>query len=220
MTQPLLPQRPAGLGDQVANELRRQIITQSLQTGVLLVEEKLATDFGVSRGPIRDAIRILTQEGLVISTGRSASVVGLSAADIDELFTLRASLELLALRVALGEHADELDQNLARSLAAMTRAAETGDTAAFTRADVQFHSSFYAASHHRRLSDVWSQYQPTIENLLLVANLEHTGLPLALQSHVYLAGLIQTRAFQPASNELESHLDRSRLRVRREYAGG
>lgn len=220
MMQPLLPQRPAGLGDQVADELRRQIITQELATGTLLVEGKLAADFGVSRGPIRDAIRTLTQEGLVESSGRSASVVGLSAVDIDELFSLRGSLELLALKVALRDHAVELDAQLLSALDQMREAVEANDPAAFTRADLDFHGSFYTASNHRRLSDVWSQYQPTIQNLLLVANLEHTDLEPSLHSHELLADLIHNRSAADASTELESHLDNSRVRVRREYAGG
>lgn len=220
MTHPLLPQRPLGLGDQVADELRRQIITQELAAGALLVEEKIAADFGVSRGPIRDAIRTLTQEGLVESTGRSASVIGLSAVDIDELFSLRSSLELLALKAALRDHATELDEQLVTALDRMRAAVVANDPAAFTRADLDFHGSFYTASHHRRLSDVWSQYQPTIQNLLLVANLEHTDLEPSLHSHEMLADLIHDRAADNASTELESHLDNSRVRVRREYAGG
>lgn len=219
MTQPLLPQRPIGLGNQVADELRRQIITQQLPTGSLLVEEKLAADFQVSRGPIRDAIKALTAEGLVMSTGRSASVLGLTASDIDELFTLRASLEQLALSSAFQDYAGELDELLKGALEEMGQAVAASDAAAFTHADVRFHSAFYTAAHHRRLSDVWSQYIPTIQNLLLVANLEHTDLEPSMHRHVVLADLIHARFTEEAAAELANHLLSSQMRVRREYAG-
>jgi DNA-binding GntR family transcriptional regulator len=218
--QPVLPQRPIGLGDQVADELRRQIVTQVRPSGSLLVEEKLATDFQVSRGPIREAIRTLTQEGLVASGGRSATVVGLTAADVDELFTLRASLELLALRESVVHHAEDLNVAIDSVLAEMKSAVEASDAAAFTLADLHFHGAFYTASRHRRLSDVWAQYRPTIELLLLVANLSHVDLEPALHSHIVLAELIRDGKLDAACSELEMHLDHSRERVRREYAGG
>ncbi|UCR90296.1 GntR family transcriptional regulator [Mycetocola spongiae] len=218
MMQPLLPQRPVGLGNQIADVLRRQIVTQERAAGSLLVEEKLAADFSVSRGPIRDAIRILTQEGLVTTAGRSASVVGLHAGDIDELFTLRTSLEQLAMKTALRDNAAGLAAALEQALAAMTAAVTAGDPDAFTRADLQFHSASFAASGHRRLGDVWSQYQPTIENLLLVANLDHVDLAPSLQSHLELRDLIAAGSPDLVCSEIETHLNNSRVRVRREYA--
>lgn len=200
--------------------LRRQIITQEIPSGALLVESKLAEDFQVSRGPIRDAIRTLTNEGLVVSRGRSAAVVGLTAADIDELFTLRASLERLALRTAVVDRRDDLIELLELALARMQGAVQMKNPDDFTLADMQFHSAFGIASRHRRLADVWTKYQPTIENLLLVANLEHDDLLPSLQAHQELADLIRTEQDAAALDELESHLDNSRLRLRKEYVGG
>ncbi|RLP77251.1 GntR family transcriptional regulator [Mycetocola tolaasinivorans] len=214
---PLLPQRPAGLGNQIADVLRRQIVTQELPSGALLVEEKLAADFSVSRGPIRDAIKILVQEGLAATTGRSASVVGLVPADIDELFTLRTSLELLAMKTAVRDHPGTLATALEDALGAMTDAVERRDPDAFTRADLRFHSASFTACGHRRLGDVWAQYQPTIENLLLVANLDHVDLAPSLQSHLDLRDLILAGNEELIAREIESHLDNSRVRVRREY---
>jgi GntR family transcriptional regulator of gluconate operon len=216
---PQLPERPTGLGAQVADALRRLIITQELPSGSLLVEGKLAADFNVSRGPIREAIRALTQEGLVDSAARSARVVGLDAHDIDELFTLRESLEILAVTTAVAQHPETLDKLLAGALEEMRLAVEAGDANAFTHADLRFHGALYAAAGHRRLSDVWDQYRPTIENLLLVANLEHADLAPSLISHEDLAGLVAHRDLSAVAGELHSHLNNSRLRVRREYAG-
>lgn len=217
MKQLLLPQRPVGLGSQIANVLRRQIVTQERAADSLLVEEKIAADFSVSRGPIRDAIRILTQEGLVTTTGRSAKVVCLHARDIDELFTLRTSLEQLAMKTALRDNASGLATVLEAAIIAMTAAVKSGDPVAFTLADLEFHSASFSACGHRRLGDVWAQYQPTIENLLLVANLDHQDLEPSLQSHLALRDLIISGQADLVCAELEVHLDNSRVRVRREY---
>jgi GntR family transcriptional regulator, gluconate operon transcriptional repressor len=215
--QPLLPQRPVVLGAQVATALRRLIITKQLAPGSLLVESKLAEEFDVSRGPIRDAIRELIDEGLVVSAGRSAAVVGLHAQDIDELFSLRAALERLALDTAVAERRNELARLQSEALDDMRAAVEASDPAAFTRADMRFHSAFGEASDHRRLADVWSKYQSTIEDLLLVANLDHDDLAPSLEAHEMLAKLIADGDDEAAHEELTSHLDNSRLRLRAEY---
>jgi len=100
----------------------------------------------------------------------------------------------------------------------MIAAVEARDPDAFTRADMQFHSASFTASGHRRLGDVWAQYQPTIENLLLVANLDHVDLAPSLQSHLSLRALIVEGHTDEACSDIEAHLNNSRVRVRREYA--
>ncbi len=79
------------------------------------------------RGPIRDALKILAAEGLIDTNRRSATVVGLSGADIDELFSLREAMERLALRIALDRDRASLVAGLNRALHAMRRAAEEHD---------------------------------------------------------------------------------------------
>jgi GntR family transcriptional regulator of gluconate operon len=218
--QPVLPQRAEVLGKQVADALRRAIITQELPSGSLLVEARLADDFQVSRGPIRDALQVLISEGLAVSRGRSAQVVGLTADDIDELFTLRAALETLALSTAMASRRPQLLSLLDLALRRMRAAVEARDIEEFTLSDMEFHSAFGIASAHRRLVDVWHKYQPTILDLLLVANLEHDDLEPSLAAHELLADLIRDERDTAALDEISSHLDNSRLRLRKEYVGG
>lgn len=211
--------RGDALGDQVADDLRRRIITRELPADDVLVEAKLAEEYEVSRGPARDAIRTLAQEGLVENRGRSAHVIGLHAHDVDELFALRSALEHMALDSGSRKHRSRLVAELRAAVAEMESAVDDGDPAAFTRADMQFHSAFLRSSELRRIHDVWSQYQRTIENLLLVANLDHTDLKPAKIRHEQLATMIEAGNDAAALAELEDHLDASRRRVRRDYAG-
>lgn len=210
-------QRQTALGDQVAGALRRSIITGELAPGVLLVEGKLADEFQVSRGPIRDALKTLTSEGLVSASGRSAKVLGLTAEDIDELFTLREALEHLALESALVADPPGLVTGLRRALDHMQDAVEQQNPDAFTIADVEFHGVFYRHANHRRLADVWAQYQPTIEVLLLAANEQHRDLHVPMKAHQVLAELVDKQDAAGAQAELHTHLDNSRKRLRRPY---
>jgi DNA-binding GntR family transcriptional regulator len=216
MTQ-LLPQRPAVLGEQVANSLRRLIVTGALPPGSSLVEGKLADQFQVSRGPIRDALRILSKEGLIATTGRSAKVLGLTARDVDELFSLREAMEHLALESALAGDAEGLSAALDAALKSMAHAVERRDAQGFTEADSRFHSAFYQKARHRRLADVWSQYQPTIDVLLMISNDQQPDLAPAYRAHELLASLIAKRDAQAAFDELHAHLNNSRLRLRAPY---
>lgn len=212
-------ERVSALGDQVAEDLRRRIIVGELVTGELLVESRIAAHYSVSRGPVRDAIRTLVQEGLVDTPGRSARVVGLTAHDVDELFSIRAAIERLALTKAMQKYRAELVTLLEQALELMGEAVEAQDPGRFTRADMEFHSSFSRISGLRRVNDVWTQYQTNIENLLLVANLDHADLAPAMRKHVQLAEMIRDGNDAAALAELEAHLDASRRRVRRDYAG-
>jgi DNA-binding GntR family transcriptional regulator len=213
----LLPQRQTALGEQVAFALRRLIVTGRMAPGTTLVEGKLAEEYQVSRGPIRDAIRILAGEGLLSTSGRSAQVLGLTAHDIDELFSLREAMEHLALATALTTDAPRLGATLQQALVRMEEAVARKDTEEYTNADVQFHGAFYESAGHRRLLDVWAQYQPTIEVLLLVANEQHLDLAPSLKAHQFLASLIGEGNADAAFEELRNHLNNSRLRLRAPY---
>ncbi len=213
----IAPIKQRALGEKVAGELRRLIITGRYAPGRSLVEGHLAEQFDLSRGPIRDALKILASEGLIDTNRRSATVVGLGGEDIDELFSLRGSLEKLALEIGLGRDRARLAKDLQGPLERMRRAGEEHDADAFTAADVSFHSVFYDVAGHRRLSDVWAQYRPTIEVLLLASNERYTDLRPSVHAHEALAGLIESGDPGAVLEELRGHLDNARRRLRAPY---
>src|SRR5437764_11130394 len=92
------PVHKAALGTQLVEQLRALVLSDELVPGTHLVEGRLAEDFGVSRGPVRDALRQLEVEGLVETRKRGVFVRGLSDDDLRELYSLRGALEGLAIR--------------------------------------------------------------------------------------------------------------------------
>ncbi|MEU0236521.1 GntR family transcriptional regulator [Nocardiopsis sp. NPDC006198] len=213
----ILPIKQRALGEKVAGELRRLIVTGRYAPGTSLVEGHLAEQFDLSRGPIRDALKILASEGLIDTNRRSATVVGLGGDDIDELFSLRGSLEQLALEIGLNRDRAGLAEGLRAPLEQMRRAREERDPDAFTAADVRFHSVFYDVAGHRRLADVWAQYRPTIEVLLLASNERYEDLGPSVRAHEVLAGLVGSGEPEAVLEELRGHLDNARLRLRAPY---
>jgi DNA-binding GntR family transcriptional regulator len=163
------------------NRLREEILSGALRPGDRLVEEQLTRRFGISRAPLREARRLLDEQGLVEHLPRrGVRVVQLSERDVDELFAVRDVLE----RYAVGEALPITDTSrlaeLEAALTAMADAAEIGDLREENDAHCRFHLAMVALAGSRQLL---LAYQPVIRKLQLymVANLrreaEHVGDP-------------------------------------------
>ncbi|HEY0700773.1 MAG TPA: GntR family transcriptional regulator [Micromonospora sp.] len=200
------PIRVESLGERLATELRRRIIEGDVPSGTRLVEEELAESFQVSRGPVRDAIKLLRAEGLVTGSGRNVVTCALSAADIDELMALREAFELLAVERAIASRREVLVGALRGALADMDAALAERDTTAFTTADIRFHSAFFEAAGLTRLSVVWNQFRPTIEGLLHASGKRISDLAPSVREHHDLAALITAGKVAEVKAELHRHL--------------
>lgn len=200
------PIQTESLGERLAVELRRGIIVGEIPTGTRLVEEELAASFRVSRGPVRDAVRILRGEGLVAGQGRNVVTRSLSESDIDELMALRESFETLAVQRAIASNRADLVRDLRAALILMDEAADASDAVAFTTADIRFHAAFFDAAGLTRLNLLWNQFRPTIEGLLHASG-KHTGdLPASAREHHNLADLIAAGKTTKVKTELHRHL--------------
>ena len=104
--------RSPSLTDQVIATLRQAIIAQEFEPGESLVEATTAARLGVSRGPLREAIRRLEVEGLVEAGRRGYVVVGISNDDIDEIYSVRAVLEPFAVTLAVDRRTPKDEEEL------------------------------------------------------------------------------------------------------------
>jgi DNA-binding GntR family transcriptional regulator len=155
--------------------LRHLILTRKFETGQKLVEEELAEQFGVSRTPVREAIRKLEIEGLVeYQPRRGVIVTGFSAEDVDEIYAAREVLEGLAARLAAQRGTDEEIAELGRRLEQMNRASSAGDFERSASIHTRFDDLLYRMGRNRRLFDMLSQFSEYIEHCKLVS-LERPG---------------------------------------------
>jgi len=208
----VLAPRQQVLGEQVLEQLRVLIITGKLPVGAHLVEAQLSASFDVSRGPIRDALAQLEAEGLVESRRRGVFVRGLTTQDIDELYTVREAIEVMALRIASHAPAPAWDRALV-PLAQMKDAAAAGDHLKFAHADMAFHASFYAIADHTRLEKIWRQYEPTFAVLLELTTAEDIDLGPSYESHVEIHRQMIEGQLDEATVSLQEHLLGSRARL-------
>ncbi len=201
------------LGTQVANHIRDAIVRGDLLEGERLVETEFAESLGVSRGPVRDGFRILEAEGLIAKRGQGYLVQRLDERDIHELYSLRGSLESLAMSMtmALDERPDLAP--LRAVVEIMGKAADAGDSDEFARADVTFHSMLCDISGHRRLAAVWRQYEPITMALLRVTVLVDDDLHITTAQHALLLDLIEAGDRAEVMTELDDHLNGSMKRM-------
>lgn len=211
------PVQLADLGSQVAGELRSLIVRGDMPPGTRLVETALASLFDVSRGPIRDALRTLQSEGLIEVRKRNAYVRGLKDEDISELYSLRSSLESLAVRMTSENRATVTWAPFDRAVDAMRAAADRSDPEAFAVADLEFHTHLYEASEHKRLAAMWAQILPTFSELLKVTIAQDADLHPSADSHATILQFCRSGDVDAVLGELTAHLEQARDRLTNAY---
>ncbi|WP_410640834.1 GntR family transcriptional regulator [Amycolatopsis sp. lyj-346] len=143
----------AATRQRVREELRERILTGRLRPGDRLVERELAEDLGVSRVPVREAIRSLEAEGfLVVQSPRRVVVRQLARVDVEELFDVREALEGLAAGLAAERAGAAELTRLERVLAEAARATARGDAARITVLNSRFHDEIVAIAGNALLS--------------------------------------------------------------------
>ncbi|HSV66006.1 MAG TPA: GntR family transcriptional regulator [Mycobacteriales bacterium] len=206
----------SSLVELVASRLRQDIVSGALAPGERIVEEQLTRRFGTSRAPLREALRLLSQQGLVEhSPRRGVRVATLSETDADELFELRHTLEELAIRKAL-RRAGQVDLGeLDATLAALAAAAEADDAPRAAAAHHRFHLALVGLAGQRQLL---LTYEPVLARLQLymAANLrreaQQTAPAEGVLRHRRLRDAIASGDEAAALHELAGHGERSFFR--------
>jgi DNA-binding GntR family transcriptional regulator len=159
------PARRRVLSDEVADAIRDAIFDGRIDLGQRLVEDELATTLNVSRGPVRRALVLLSQEGLVTTEHhRGTTVAQLSADDVRETASLRTALERLAVDW-LCRNATEAD--FTRIAAVLQQVGDLAETEPLSPSrvaalDVAFHDAVFRAAHHERLYQSWRSLRSQI----------------------------------------------------------
>ncbi len=194
----------------VARALRDQIVVGERAPGSKLVERDLADELGVSRVPVREALRLLVAEGLVTPRPRTWAVVRtFTDDDVDDLLDVRAALEGLAARRA-AEHRDPSRLGaLADALGREDDAARRGDAVAARRAAADFHEALLAAAGNTVLDEVTAVTASRARWLLG----QHEDLAQMAGEHRLLLEAIRAGDVEGAARTVAAHLRTSRSAV-------
>lgn len=143
------------LRDVVFQTLRNAILKGELKPGERLMEIQLAQKLGVSRTPVREALRKLELEGLVIMIPRRGAIVAdITVQDLNDVLEVRQALEELAVRKACDSATDEQLKALKQAANDFKRCTESEDLLGCVEADMEFHEIIYAATNNKRLQQM------------------------------------------------------------------
>ncbi len=155
------------LAQDAADRIREQVLLGGYRQGQHLIEATIADQLQISRGPVREAFKMLRAEGLLTEQPRRGTfVVSLTPQDVRDIYALRAAIEGAAAR-QLCRHQDAAAiATLARAVEAIGAAADEGDSAAVARADLAFHEQLCRLSGNERLLETFRRYIPALRGLL------------------------------------------------------
>lgn len=173
------------LRERVLDALREAIISGDLKPGQPLIETELAASLGVSRAPLREALQILSSEGLVETIPYTGtSVRHLTRTDIEELYSLRSVLETFAIRRIIAQRNPHLVEQLRMCFTAMLAAAESGDIKQVNNIDRLFHDTLIELSGHHLLMNSWNVVSMRVRQVMALLNRRNSDLKKIAYNHL------------------------------------
>jgi DNA-binding GntR family transcriptional regulator len=191
---------------QATDLLRREIVKGAVVPGARLTEIKLAQKLGVSRATIRTALHQLTGEGLVVQTPYTGwAVMTLSAHDAWELYTLRASLEGLASRLAAQFLNNDGRAELQRAFKRLCDASSASSLQKTTDADFALHKTIVQLARHRRLAEQYRLVEQQVRVSIASTNALVQDLSSIVGQHEPIVDAILAGRAKEASRASEHH---------------
>jgi DNA-binding GntR family transcriptional regulator len=210
------------LWESVADQLRDEILDGRLPAGIRLVETELAERFGVSRGPVRDALAELAREGLALDLPRRGTFVSsLTEADLADVYVIRRAIEEAAVRLAIEHATDEEIAEMYAALQATEEAYAGGDLAAAWEADMAFHRSYCRMSANGRLLSLFEELASQTVLLMRTALATHASLGWTppVEFHRHIADGIRGRDPEAAVAAVGVHYQYTQDRLKADAEG-
>jgi len=208
MTKPTFQPLPyVALSDAALESIREAILSGELEPGERILESHIATGLGISRAPVREAIRQLESEGLLVSLPhRGTYVIQFSAQDAYEIYSLRAVLEGLAVSLVATNPTQQTIAQLQQCVDEMRKGAEVGDLLAMTEADVRFHETLCHAAQHKRLFEVWMSMSTQIRAFVSITDRQYLTPTDVVARHQAVVDAIRERQAEEARQLLSSDI--------------
>lgn len=196
------------LRDVVFNTLRQAILRGELQPGERLLEIHLADKLGVSRTPIREAIRKLELEGLVLMIPRKGAVVAeITEKSLRDVLEVRRALEELAIKLACEKIIDEEIEELKVAAKEFESALKTGDVTVFAEADVKFHDIIYRTTDNQRLIQLLYNLREQMYRYRVEYLKRKDSHETLLAEHQHIIEMLANRDVEHAVEAVCKHVD-------------
>jgi len=203
------------LSSDLVGKLRIEILTERIHPGEKLTEQTICGQFGVSRTPVREALKNLEAEGLIeIIPNRGAFAIGLSKDDIRDLYAIRMHNEMQAVRWAIERRTKEEMESIEESLDFMRFYTERNDAKRMRSINTGFHKRIAAASHNRILAESLARIQDYTHYSLRVLPYRETDLSVILREHKAIFSGFKSNDPEAGAMAMKKHIENSLKRAK------
>ena len=203
------------LRDVVFNTLREAILRGDLQPGERLMELQLADKLGVSRTPIREAIRMLEQEGLAVTVPRKgAEVAKMTLKGMEDVLEIRGALDELAVELACERITEEQLNDLKKRKQDFEVSLKSGNLKHIAEADVHFHDVIYDATCNPKLINLLNNLREQIYRYRVEYIKKAENHPILIEEHEAIYKALSKRDKQAAKASIYRHVENQATAVK------
>ncbi|MCI5822685.1 MAG: GntR family transcriptional regulator [Lachnospiraceae bacterium] len=208
------------LRDVVFNTLRNAILRGDLKPGERLMEMHLANKLGVSRTPIREAIRMLEQEGLAVTIPRKgAQVAKMTEKDLQDVLEIRDSLDELAVRMACQRLTEDQLVELKSAMKVFEMATKSKDARKICEADENFHNVIYRMADNPKLETIVNNLREQMYRYRYEYVKENSSYQQLIHEHAAIIEGFEKRDEAYVKEIMHTHLENQIEAVRRVIRG-
>lgn len=196
------------LRDVVFNTLREAILKGELKPGERLMELQLASKLGVSRTPIREAIRMLEQEGLAVTIPRKgAEVAKMTEKDMEDVLQVRDALDELAASIACEQITAEELEELRRTMREFEESTKTGDVKRIAEVDVKFHDIIYKATRNPKLENILNNLREQMYRYRVEYLKDEKNFPTLIKEHSEIVDGLTQKNKEQVITAMHKHVE-------------
>jgi len=201
------------LSNSLYTRIQKDILTGKLKPETRLTEQQLCKTYGVSRTPVREALRQLETDGLVENIlNRGAFVIGMTDQDYEDMFELRKAYEIQAVKWAIERITEEEMDRLEESFEFMEFYTLRNDISKMLAINSGFHQIIYEASHNRMLKKLLSSYQIFLKYKGMESVYDDNYLTTVLEEHRAIFKAFKDRDVKAGALAMEVHINRAKER--------
>lgn len=203
------------LRDVVFNTLREAILKGELKPGERLMELQLAAKLGVSRTPIREAIRMLEQEGLAVTIPRKgAEVAKMTEKDMEDVLQIREALDELAAKIACEQISEEQLEELVATMHEFEESTKTDNVKKIAEADVKFHDIIYQSTGNPKFVNMLNNLREQMYRYRVEYLKDENNYPTLMKEHKDIVeGLVRKNKTQ-VTETMHQHVKNQAVAVK------
>lgn len=202
----MIEHKTVSLADQVFEHLEHDILCGKYQRGEIITETKLSSELGVSRTPIREALRRLEQEHIIEESAKGCVVIGITEKDLEDIFEVRKSLECLAASRAAKNRTEEQLTELREALELQEFYLTKQDPEQIKQMDNRFHRTVYKISGSTVFYDTLVPLHKKIQKYRRVAMENHSRAEASVAEHRKIFEAIANGDCEAAQESTTAHI--------------